>query len=114
MWLNYNKQLEEKYQGIKEKRKNEFNNLFLAYKGENVEKDIIYNLLDLAGRNMNKYETVGEDSFKIYLSEGIQNTKFAEEMKKVIEKSDKMFKVDFGYDSDGKMNLIKIQGYKKQ
>ena len=35
-------------------------------------------------------------------------------MKKVIEKSDKMFKVDFGYDSDGKMNLIKIQGYKKQ
>lgn len=114
LWLNYNKQLEEKYQGIKEKRKNEFNNLFLAYKGENVEKDIIYNLLDLAGRNMNKYETVGEDSFKIYLSEGIQNTKFAEEMKKVIEKSDKMFKVDFGYDSDGKMNLIKIQGYKKQ
>ena len=114
LWLNYNKQLEEKYQGIKEKRKNEFNNLFLAYKGENVEKDIIYNLLDLAGRNMNKYETVGEDSFKIYLSEGIQNTKYAEEMKKVIEKSDKMFKVDFGYDSDGKMNLIKIQGYKKQ
>ena len=114
LWLNYNKQLEEKYKGIKEKRKNEFNNLFLAYKGENVEKDIIYNLLDLAGRNMNKYETVGEDSFKIYLSEGIQNTKYAEEMKKVIEKSDKMFKVDFGYDSDGKMNLIKIQGYKKQ
>ena len=114
LWINYNKQLEEKYQGIKEKRKNEFNNLFLAYKGENVEKDIIYNLLDLAGRNMNKYETVGEDSFKIYLSEGIQNTKYAEEMKKVIEKSDKMFNVDFGYDSDGKMNLIKIQGYKKQ
>ena len=114
LWLNYNKQLEEKYQGIKEKRKNEFNNLFLAYKGENVEKDILYNLLDLAGRNMNKYETVGGDSFKIYLSEGTQNTKFAEEMKKVIEKSDKMFKVDFGYDSDGKMNLIKIQGYKKQ
>ena len=114
LWLNYNKQLEEKYQGIKEKRKNEFNNLFLTYKGENVEKDILYNLLDLAGRNMNKYETVGGDSFKIYLSEGTQNTKFAEEMKKVIEKSDKMFNVDFGYDSDGKMNLIKIQGYKKQ
>jgi len=114
IWLNYNKQLEEKYQGMKEKRKNEFNNLFLTYKGENVEKGIIYNLLDLSGRNMEKYETVGEDSFKIYLSEGTQNTKLAEEIKSIIEKSDKKYNIDFGFDSDGKLNLIKIQGYKEQ
>ena len=114
IWLNYNKQLEEKYQGMKEKRKNEFNNLFLTYKGENVEKGIIYNLLDLSGRNMEKYETVGEDSFKIYLSEGTQNTKLAEEIKSIIEKSDKKYNIDFGFDSDGKLNLIMIQGYKEQ
>lgn len=114
LWLNYNKKLEDTFQGIKEKKKNEFNNLFLIYKGEDVEKEIIYNLLDLAGRNMKKYEKIGEDSYKVFLSEGTQNSNLAEEMKSVIENSDKKFNIDFGFDSDGKINLINIRGMEKK
>ncbi len=110
-WINYNSVVEEKYQGLKEKQKNIFNNQFLAYKGQDVEKQLIYNLLELAGRNMKEYKTVGEDSFNIFITEGIQNTKGIEELKTQIEKSDKKFNIDFGYDSEGKINLIKIQGY---
>ena len=110
-WINYNSVVEEKYQGLKEKQKNIFNNQFLAYKGQDVEKQLIYNLLELAGRNMKEYKTVGEDSFNIFITEGIQNTKDIEELKTQIKKSEKKFNIDFGYDSEGKINLIKIQGY---
>ena len=110
-WINYNSVVEEKYEGLKEKQKRIFNNQFLSYKGQDVEKQLIYNLLELAGRNMKEYKTVGEDSFNIFITEGIQNTKDIEELKTQIEKSDKKFNIDFGYDSEGKINLIKIQGY---
>ena len=114
MWVNFNKTLEQKYQGIKEKQKQFFNNQFITYKGQNVKKEIIYNLLDLAGRNMNNYRTIGESSFEINISEGKQNTELSQEIKKVIKKSDNVFDIDFGYDSDGKINMIIIQGYKER
>ena len=41
VWLNCNKTLEQQYQGAKEKQKQIFNNQFLTYKGQNVEKEII-------------------------------------------------------------------------
>ncbi len=114
LWLNFNKKLEKEYQGLKEKRKIEFNNQFLIYKGENIENEILYNLLDLAGRNMDKYETIGEDSYKIYLLEGKQNSSLAEEIKNKIEESDKLFKTTFEYDKDGKINIINIIGYEEE
>lgn len=112
--INFNKNLEEQYRNIKDQQKKIFNNQFLTYKGQDVEKEIIYNLLELAGRNMRKYETVGEDSFDIYISEGIKNIELAEEVKAKIKELDKSFSINFGYNSDGKINLIKIQGYDKQ
>lgn len=111
LWISLNKELENKYQGIKEQQKILFNNQFLAYRGKDVKKEIIYNLLELAGRNMEKYNTVGEESFNINISEGIQNSKSAEEIKNIIQKSRYKYNVDFGFDSDGKINLVKIQGY---
>lgn len=113
-WINFNKKLEEQYRDLKNQQKKVFNNQFLTYKGQNVEKEIIYNLLELAGRNMRKYETVGEDSFNIYISEGMQNIELAEEVKNKIQNLDKSFNISFGYNSDGKINLIKIQGYDEQ
>ncbi len=112
--LQYNKELENKYQGIQEKRIKDFNNQFLSYRGNDVKKEIIYNLLDLSGRNMEKYEEEGEDIFRIYLSEGKNNIKLAEELKSKIEKSDKQFNLNFEYDSKGKINIVEIRGYDKQ
>lgn len=114
LWLKFNTKLENKYQGIKEKQIKDFNNQFLSYSGNDLNKEIIYNLLDLSGRNMEKYEENGEDSFRIYISEGAKNVKLTEEIKSKIEKADKQFSVNFRYNTDGKINIVEIRGYKKQ
>ena len=106
--------MESEYQGIKEKIKNEYNNKFLAYRGQNIEKEIIFNLLDLSGLNMEKYEEIGEESFKIYLSQGTNNVNLAKEIRSKIENSSKIFNVNFGFNSEGKVNIIEIRGYEKQ
>ena len=114
IWINANKKLETKYQGIKEKQIYDFNDQFLPYGGQNVEKQIIYNLLDLSGRNMDKYEKTGEDLYRVYLSQGQKNEKMADEIKQIIEKTDKKFNVNFEYDKEGKISTVVIQGYKEQ
>ena len=114
IWIQINKEIENEYQGIKEKLKKEFNNQFLVYKGQNVEKEVLYNLLDLSGLNMEKYEETGEDSFRIYISQGTNNMSLAQEIKNKIEKSSKVFNVNFGFNSEGKVNSIDIYGYDKQ
>ena len=63
---------------------------------------------------MKNYKTIGESSFEINISEGKQNIELAQEIIKAIKESDNNFNIDFGYDSDGKLNLIKIQGYKER
>lgn len=113
LWVKLNKTLEDSYNGNKEKQKNTFNNQFLVYQGNKVEKQIIYNLLDLAGINMEKYEETEEDIFKVSISQGTKNVKLAEEIKKKIESSSKVFSVTFGYDSEGKVNSLVIRGYEE-
>lgn len=114
IWIQFNKKMENEYQGLKDKLKNEFNNKFLVYRGQNVEKEVLYNLLDLSGLNMEKYEETGADSFKIYISQGTNNMSLAQEIKNKIEKSPKVFNVNFGFNSEGKVNSIEIYGYDKK
>lgn len=114
IWIDTNKKLEKQYQGVTEQQKRLFNNQFLAYRGKNVKKEIILNLLELVGRNMKSYDVVGEDSFNIVISEGMQNNTAMEEIKKKVEQSRKKFDIDFEYDSSGKVNLMKIIGYEEQ
>ena len=113
MWIQFNKELENKYKGIKEKQIKEFNNQFLPYKGQFSEKEIIYNLLDLAGRNMEKYEQIGEDTYRIYLEQRKRNEEMSEELKKKFEKEGKKYNISLGYDSEGKINTLIIRVYKQ-
>ena len=108
-----NKGLQEQFQEIREKQKRDFNNQFLPYEGQKVEKEVIYNLLELVGRNIGKYVTTGEDKYRIFISEGNNDVKLVEELKEKINKSDKDFSVKFEYNSEGKINVIRIQGYEK-
>ena len=112
--IKYNNEIETKFYQIAERKKKEFNNQFLPYEGQNVEKEVIYNLLDLVGRNIEKYGTTGEDKYRIYVLEGNNNTKLAEEIKEKIEESDKEFNVRFEYNSEGVINVIRIQGFEKK
>lgn len=111
--LQGNKKMQTQIQNRKESLKKNFNNQFLPYQGQNIEKEVIYNLLDLAGRNMEKYLITGEDKYRIYIAEEKKNVKLAEELKEKIEKSDKDFSISFEYDSEGRVNVIRIQGFKK-
>ena len=111
IWININKVLENSYNDDEAKQRKEFNNQFLVYQGDKVEKNILYNLLDLLGINMENYEEIGEDSFKVYISQGTKNVKLAEDIKSKIENSSKSFSVNFGYNSEGKINTVEIRGY---
>lgn len=108
-WLEQNKKLESIYQGTKENEKQQFNNLFIGYKGDNVDKNILYNLLDLVSRNILKYEVRGDQAVRIFIEQGKTNNEMTNEIKKFVEKSDKSFKVDFQYNAEGKLNLIIIE-----
>ena len=114
IWVNINKVLESSYNDSEAKQRKEFNNQFLVYQGDKVEKNILYNLLDLLGLNMENYEEIGEDSFKVYISQGTKNVKLAGDIKSKIEKSSKSFSVNFGYNSEGKINTVEIRGYDKR
>ena len=63
---------------------------------------------------MENYEEIGEDSFKVYISQGTKNVKLAGDIKSKIEKSSKSFSVNFGYNSEGKINTVEIRGYDKR
>ena len=112
--INYNNEIETKFYQINERKKKDFNNQFLPYEGQNVEKEVIYNLLDLVGGNIEKYGITGEDKYRIYILEGNKNTKMVDEIKDKIKESDKEFNVKFEYDSAGKISVVRIQGFEKK
>lgn len=114
MIIELDKRIQIHLQEIKEKQKREFNNQFLPYEGQQVDKEAIFNLLELIGRNVEKYVTTGEDKYRVFILEGSKNTKLVEELKEKIEKADKDFSVKFEYNSEGKINAIRIQGYENK
>ena len=115
MFIEENKKIEEKYENLKKQRENEFNNQFLPYEGQNVDKNILFNLLDLVGKNMTIYQTKTEDkdklSVRIKIEEGTENKEKIEEIKKFLEKANGTFNISFKYNSDGKLNIILIEPY---
>ena len=60
-------------------------------------------------RNISKYEVRGEQAVRIFIEQGNNNIEMTNEIKKIIDKSEKNFKVDFQYNSEGKLNIIIIE-----
>lgn len=114
LWLQQNKNLEDKYQGLKKKEISDFNNLFLSYNGENVDKNIIYNMLDLVSKNFDRFEKIGEDRIRIFIKQGVQNNEKVEELKKIIEESEENYNIKFKYDAEGKISRILMEKYKEE
>ena len=67
LFLEKTDTLESKYQGLKQKEIKDFNNKFLTYQGNNVDKSIMYNLIDLAGKNMQSYQSNGKNKKLQYI-----------------------------------------------
>ena len=93
------------YSKIKEQEKNQFNNHLLLYRGENIEKNVIYNMLDYVGNNMSDYQLYG-DNIKIIIKEGTKNTQKAEELKQKVDSVNENYNISFQYDSEGKISVI--------
>ena len=112
LFLEKTDTLESKYQGLKQKEIKDFNNKFLTYQGNNVDKSIMYNLIDLAGKNMQSYQLNGKNKITIYIEEKKDNTSMIKEIKENIEKMEyDNYSVSFEYDSKGKINRIIIENY---
>lgn len=112
LFLEKTDTLESKYQGLKQKEIKDFNNKFLTYQGNNVDKSIMYNLIDLAGKNMQSYQSNGKNKITIYIEEEKDNTSMIKEIKENIEEMEyDNYSVSFEYDSKGKINRIIIESY---
>ena len=112
LFLEKTDTLESKYQGLKQKEIKDFNNKFLTYQGNNVDKSIMYNLIDLAGKNMQSYQLNGKNKITIYIEEKKDNTSMIKEIKENIEEMEyDNDSVSFEYDSKGKINRIIIENY---
>ena len=112
LFLEKTDTLESKYQGLKQKEIKDFNNKFLTYRGNNVDKSIMYNLIDLAGKNMQSYQLNGKNKITIYIEEKKDNTSMIKEIKENIEEMEyDNDSVSFEYDSKGKINRIIIENY---
>ena len=112
LFLEKTDTLESKYQGLKQKEIKDFNNKFLTYQGNNVDKSIMYNLIDLAGKNMQSYQLNGKNKITIYIEEKKDNTSMIKEIKENIEEMEyDNYSVSFEYDSKGKINRIIIENY---
>ena len=78
----------------------------------NIVKNIVFNMLDEAGKNMSNYQIVGGNQIKIYIEEGKQNKDLAEEIKSklsVEEVATMAFNIRIKYDSKAKVNEIIIE-----
>ena len=112
LFLEKTDTLESKYQGLKQKEIKDFNNKFLTYRGNNVDKSIMYNLIDLAGKNMQSYQLNGKNKITIYIEEKKDNTSMIKEIKENIEEMEyDNYSVSCEYDSKGKINRIIIENY---
>ena len=113
-WLAKNGEIENNCEELSEKIKNDFNNQLLPYKGEDISKEIIYNMLDVVGRNMSDYAVYSGDNIKIFLEQGTQNSGKAEELKNLIKKVNSSYNINFQYNSDGKISVILMEKYIKR
>lgn len=110
--IAYSDAIDKDMQVAKETEIKRFNNQFELYKSDKAtEKNIIYNLLDLAGKNMISYQKIGTNKVKIYIRQDEKNSKLSEELKKEIKESEKDYTINFEYDSDGKINLVVLEEY---
>ena len=110
--IQYSDAIDTDLQIAKETEIKRFNNQFELYKSDKAaEIDIIYNLLDLAGKNMISYQKIGTNKIKIYIRQDEENSKLAKELKKEIKESEKDYTISFEYDSDKKINLVILEEY---
>lgn len=116
--INYNNTLEEEEKNQEEKARKKFNSKFELYEGENLEKDIIANLIDEAGKNMSYYKKINDNKIHMYIQEGKENKEAVDEIKNILfneqegqqsSSENKKYNVKIHYDKNAKIDQILIE-----
>ena len=105
---------QKKYKNLQNSKENLFNNQFVLFKGQNVSKNAIYNMLDIVAKNLYGYKVNNKGELKIYLEEGNEQKQLAEKMKEIVKESKNNYNVNFEYNSDDKINVILLELYEKK
>lgn len=112
--IEFNSQLKKKYEELQDSKENRYNNQFLLYQGNNVEKNIVYNLMDVVGKNIKDYRVNEKNELKIYLQEGNVNEAKTKELKEIVKNARSNYNINFEFDSNGKVSIILLRLYEKQ
>ncbi len=109
--LEYNTKIENEAENAQETAKEKFNNQFELYQGENIEAEVVLNMLDVAGKNMTSYQSIGQEKIEIYIKQDHENSNMSEKIKKQIQEKGSTYNISFKYDESGKINTITIEDY---
>lgn len=96
-----------------ELQKEKFNNKFLLYEGEEVEKEYVQKLIKTASENMTDYELISGKQIKILIKEGATNQEKANEIATAIESSNETYDIKLNYNQDGYVDAIYVTVHEK-
>ena len=97
-----------------EAQKEKFNNKFILYQGEDIEKEYVQKLIKTAGENMTGYELINGKHIKLLIEEGIKNEEKANEISAAIEASIENYDINLNYNEDGYVESIDIIVHEKK
>lgn len=96
-----------------ELKKENFNNKFALYEGEDLELEYVKKLLKTVGQNMSDYKVITGTQMRIYIKEGEKNEEMANKIWSVIEESSETFNVKINYNEEGYVESIDLTVYQK-
>ena len=96
-----------------ELKKENFNNKFALYEGEDLELEYVKKLLKTVGQNMSDYKVITGTQMRMYIKEGEQNEEMANKIWSVIEESRETFNVKINYNEEGYVESIDLTVYQK-
>ena len=106
-------QLDQEQKDNEKLKKDNFNNKFILYEGEKVEQEYIEKLIAVAGENMKDYKVISGTQIKIFIQEGNNNEKAAEEILTAIATGKNTFDVKLNYGENGYVESIDIAVHQK-
>lgn len=108
------KEKQQKEQDNIELQKEKFNNKFVLYEGENIEKEYVQKLIKTASENMEDYQVISGTQIKIFIKEGVKNEQKANEIATAIEASKDTYNIKLNYNEEGYVDSVDITVYEKK
>ncbi len=96
-----------------ELQKERFNNKFILYEGEDVEKEYVQKLIKTASENMSDYQLISGNQIRLLIQEGTKNEEKANDIATAIEASKETYDIKINYNENGYVGSIDIIVHEK-